>query len=65
MSIYNYISPNEMWSMYLFNQTDPKKGAELLDENIIRPADAKVEPITLSFMPIMVMTKYLVVSIPM
>ncbi|MBP5790035.1 MAG: calcium-binding protein, partial [Neisseriaceae bacterium] len=36
MNTYNYISPNTMWSMYLFNQTDPKKGAELIDENIIR-----------------------------
>ena len=36
MSTYNYISANEMWSMYLFNQSSPKKGAELLDENIIR-----------------------------
>ena len=42
------INAQQMWSMYLFNQSTPKKGAELLDENIIRPADKDGETLTIS-----------------
>lgn len=47
MNTYNYVSTNTMWSMYLFNQSSPKTGDELLDEDIIRPVDTNGETITI------------------
>ena len=37
------INAQQMWSMYLFNQSTPKTGAELLDENVIRDTYQKDE----------------------